>query len=183
MDINSFVAEIGIFAGNFAPTGWAFCNGQILPISQNTALFALLGTFYGGDGKSTFALPDFQGSAPLMHGQGPGLPNYVIGQVSGSQTETLLPNNIPIHTHTAADAVSLTQLATTDLGNSASPAGRAPARTGTDNRYASTTNANMAPYTLQVGYVGGANQPFSIMQPSLVLTFCIALQGVFPARG
>ncbi|KAB7730394.1 phage tail protein [Rudanella paleaurantiibacter] len=183
MDITSFVAEIGITASNFAPTGWALCNGQILPISQNTALFSLLGTFYGGDGKSTFALPDLQGRVPIHQGQGPGLSQFFIGQEGGAQVETLIPAQITPHGHSAADAVSLTQLATTDLGNSASPAGRAPAQTGTDNRYAATSNGSMAPYTLQVGYAGGINAPFSIMQPSLTLTFCIALQGVFPPRG
>src|SRR5215212_10229621 len=94
-----FVAEIRIFAGNFAPTGWAECDGQLLPISQNTALFSLLGTFYGGDGKSTFALPDLQGSAPLGQGQGAGLSSYFLGQSSGSEFITLLQSEIPAHTH------------------------------------------------------------------------------------
>src|SRR5205085_2123416 len=94
-----FVAEIRIFAGNFAPTGWATCDGQLLPISQNTALFSLLGTFYGGDGKSTFALPNLQGSAPIGVGQGSGLSNYDLGQISGASNVTLLTTEMPIHTH------------------------------------------------------------------------------------
>ena len=94
-----FVAEIRIFPFNFAPKGWAFCDGQLLPISQNTALFSLLGTTYGGDGKSTFALPDLQGCAPLHPGQGPGLSLYDLGQMGGSETVTLLQSEIPIHTH------------------------------------------------------------------------------------
>jgi microcystin-dependent protein len=94
-----FVAEIRIFAGNFAPTGWAQCNGQLLPISQNTALFSMLGTFYGGDGKSTFALPNLQGSVPLAQGQGSGLSQYFIGQQGGSQFVTLLQSEMPFHNH------------------------------------------------------------------------------------
>src|SRR6266498_3102929 len=94
-----FVAEIRIFPFNFAPTGWAFCNGQLMPISQNTALFSLLGTFYGGDGKSTFALPDLQGSAPTQQGQGAGLSDRLLGEQSGSETVTLLQTEIPVHTH------------------------------------------------------------------------------------
>src|SRR5664279_2743429 len=96
---NPFVAEIRIFAGNFAPTGWAQCNGQLMPISQNTALFSLLGTFYGGDGKSTFALPDMQGNAPVHQGQGPGLSERFLGEESGSQFVSLLSTEIPSHTH------------------------------------------------------------------------------------
>src|SRR5512146_2203928 len=98
---NPFVAEIRIFPFNFAPTGWAMCNGQLLPISQNTALFSLLGTTYGGDGKSTFGLPNLQGSAPLQPGQGPGLSLYDLGEVGGEQTVTLLDSEMPAHTHTA----------------------------------------------------------------------------------
>src|SRR5712691_6656289 len=95
-----FVAEIRIFGFNFAPTGWALCDGQLLPLSQNTALFSLLGTTYGGDGKSTFALPDLQGNVPMMWGQGPGLSLYDLGQMSGTPNVTLLQSEIPIHTHT-----------------------------------------------------------------------------------
>src|SRR5918995_1548147 len=96
---DQFLAEIRIFAGNFPPTGWAFCNGQLLPLSQNTALFSLLGTTYGGDGKSTFALPDLQGSAPMHPGQGPGLSLHDLGETGGSETVTLLISEIPAHTH------------------------------------------------------------------------------------
>src|SRR5262252_1195098 len=109
---NPFVAEIRIFTGNFAPTGWAQCNGQLLPISQNTALFSLLGTFYGGDGKSTFALPNMQGNAPMMWGQGPGLTDRVIGEIAGSPSVTLISTEMPAHTHSYKDAVPL---ATTNI--------------------------------------------------------------------
>src|SRR5436189_2949809 len=98
---NPFVAEIRMFAGNFAPKGWAQCNGQLMPISQNTALFSLLGTTYGGDGKSTFALPDLEGSAPLGQGQGPGLTDRVLGEIGGEQNVTLLQTEMPIHAHVA----------------------------------------------------------------------------------
>src|SRR5438094_3262495 len=94
-----FVAEIRMFAGNFAPTGWATCDGQLLPISQNTALFSLLGTFYGGDGKSTFALPNFEGSVPIGQGQGPGLSDRFLGEASGTQSVTLLASEMPLHNH------------------------------------------------------------------------------------
>src|SRR5436309_6822269 len=96
---NPFVAEIRIFAGNFAPTGWAFCNGQLLPISQNTALFSLLGTFYGGDGKSTFALPNLQGSVPIHQGQGPGLSDRFLGEAGGEENHTLFSSEMPMHNH------------------------------------------------------------------------------------
>src|SRR6059036_3201119 len=101
---NPFVAEIRIFGFNFAPTGWAQCNGQLLPLSQNTALFSLLGTMYGGDGKSTFALPNLEGSGPIMWGQGPGLSPYDEGQISGTDSVTLLQSEIPLHTHIVSGA-------------------------------------------------------------------------------
>jgi microcystin-dependent protein len=171
-----FVAEIRIFGCNFAPTGWAFCNGQLLPISQNTALFSLLGTFYGGDGKSTFALPNMQGSVPLNQGQGPGLSAYFLGQQSGSETVTLIQTEIPAHTHTWRAASDIADNATPDpnkvitLSNNGSayaPQGTTPA-----------TNFN-----LQMLSVTGSSFPHNNMQPYLTLNFCIALQGVFPPRG
>lgn len=181
---DSFVAEIGIAGFNFAPKGWAFCNGQILPLSQNTALFSLLGTTYGGDGKSNFALPDLQGRVAIHPGQGPGLSlYYYLGEMGGSETQTLL--SVPMHSHTGETASSgrLTQQASTAAGTSASPDGRIPASTGTDKRYAPTANATMASYPLATQLAGTASpQPFSVMQPYLTLTFCIALQGVFPPR-
>ena len=187
MGSDPFVAEIGLFAGNFAPTGWATCDGQLLPLSQNTALFSLLGTFYGGDGKSTFALPDLQGRSPIHTGQGPGLTQRFLGESGGQETVTPLVSNFPQHSHLGSGSgpVTLTQLATTDTGNSNAPGSKAPAGTGADKRYSPTPtpNATMAPYTLQTSAVGSSSPaPFSIMQPYLTLTFCIALQGVFPPR-
>ena len=178
-----FVAEIRIFACNFAPRGWAMCNGQLLPISQNTALFSLLGTQYGGDGKSTFALPNFQGNVPMQHGQGPGLSQRFIGETSGVETVTLLQTEMPQHNHTL--------LAANTSATTPNPSGAVLARGNYDDgtnlgpaaTYIAAASANpktqMSP--LSAGVIGG-NQPHNNMAPYLTLNFCIALQGVFPAR-
>ena len=171
-----FVAEIRIFAGNFAPTGWASCDGQLLPISQNTALFSLLGTFYGGDGKSTFALPDMAGNVPLGQGQGSGLSEYFLGQQAGSQNVTLLESEMPAHNHLwnvtgeAGTQGSLTN--TVVLGKS-----------GGGSLYQTTTNANLVQMSLQALTPAGGSLPHNNMMPTLTLFFIIALQGVFPPRG
>jgi microcystin-dependent protein len=172
---NPFVAEIRIFAGNFAPTGWATCDGQLMPISQNTALFSLLGTTYGGDGKSTFALPNLQGSAPLQQGQGPGLSLRDLGEIGGEQTVTLLQTEMPAHIHTAVAASGTGQPDPTSnawasgakgFGNIYSPSAQA-------------SNVQMNPFALSIS---GGNLPHNNMMPYLCLTFIIALQGVFPPR-
>jgi microcystin-dependent protein len=172
-----FVAEIRIFPFNFAPRGWAFCDGQILPLSQNTALFSLLGTTYGGDGKSTFALPNLQGSAPLQFGQGPGLSLYDLGEFGGSQTVTLLSTEIPAHTHMLA--------CDTTGGGQNAPAnnfwGTAKVGRQAENRYSATSGANPVMGGQALAIVGG-NLPHNNMPPYLTLNFCIALQGVFPPR-
>ena len=171
---NPFVAEIRIFAGNFAPKGWALCDGQLLPISQNTALFSLLGTTYGGDGKSNFALPDMQGNAPMQPGQGAGLSLRDLGETGGEQTVTLLQSEMPAHLHTAQGG---------GASNSTSPVNTAWSTLGTTRTppplYQTTSNAQMNPFAL--GITGG-NLPHNNMPPFLGLTFIIALQGVFPAR-
>lgn len=172
---DQFVAEIRIFPFNFPPTGWAFCDGQLLPISQNTALFSLLGTTYGGDGKSTFALPDLQGSAPMQPGQGQGLSLRDLGEQSGVESITLLVSEMPIHTHGLLAAVQ-------DLGDLGAPASnRALARSGKGSGYKANPSANaiMAPQTIAPA---GGGLPHNNMQPYLTLNFCIALQGVFPQR-
>lgn len=169
-----FVAEIRIFAGNFAPTGWALCNGQLLPISQNTALFSLLGTFYGGDGKSTFALPDLQGCAPIHQGQGQGLSEYFLGQQGGSETISLLTSEIPAHNHSVVVRPS----------GQAPPLGTAAGNVGARSNSRPYTpdapNAFMDPATGTL--IAGSSFPHNNMMPYLTLTFIIALQGVFPAR-
>ncbi len=165
-----FVAEIRIFPFDFAPKGWAFCNGQLLPISQNTALFSLLGTTYGGDGKSTFALPDLQGSAPMHPGQGQGLSLRDLGEQSGSETVTLLVSEIPAHTHQ--------MMALGAFSNQPSPANNTWGRAAA-NPY---TNAQNGQMSVQALNVTGGSLPHNNMQPYLTLNFCIALQGVFPPR-
>jgi microcystin-dependent protein len=168
-----FVAEIRIFPFNFAPKGWAWCDGQLLPLSQNTALFSLLGTTYGGNGKSNFALPDLQGRAPMHPGQGPGLSLHDLGETGGSETVTLLESEIPAHSH--AMSVS-SQLATENL-----PTGQKFAMGdginlyGTANNFVSMNGSALAP--------AGGDQPHNNLQPFLTFYFCIALQGVFPPRG
>jgi microcystin-dependent protein len=169
-----FMAEIRIFGFSFAPKGWAFCNGQLMPISQNTALFSLLGTTYGGDGKSTFALPDLQGSAPMQPGQGQGLSPRSLGEMSGVESITLLQSEIPVHTHTLA-AHEL------DLGELNAPApNRCLAKSANATPYTAAANlVQMAPQALPPA---GGGLPHDNMQPYLTLNFCIALQGVWPPR-
>ncbi len=173
---NPFVAEVRIFGFQFAPKGWAQCNGQLLPISQNTALFSLLGTFYGGDGKSTFALPNLEGSAPLGQGQGQGLSEYFIGQQAGSEFITLLQSEMPFHNHTLmaqgiddaeVNAPSPTAVLTKSLGGDAF------------KPRAGSTVVNM---NFQATSIAGSSLPHNNMMPYLTVNFCIAMQGVFPAR-
>jgi microcystin-dependent protein len=173
--MDPFVAEIRIYPFNFAPKGWAFCDGQILPLSQNTALFSLLGTTYGGDGKSNFALPNMQGNAPMHPGQGPGLSLHDLGEIGGSETVSLLESEIPSHSHTmrASGDVADNFVA---VGNMvAKPVGRG------NSLFSKTTNplATMSDNALAPA---GGDQPHNNMQPYLTLNFCIALQGVFPPR-
>jgi microcystin-dependent protein len=172
---DKFVAEVRIFTGNFAPTGWALCNGQLMPISQNTALFSLLGTTYGGDGKSTFALPNLQGSAPLQQGQGPGLSLRVEGEIGGEQTVTLLQTEMPAHAHTIQAAAG------TGLADPTNNVWASGAK-GFGSIYSPSvpaSNVQMSPFATSVA---GGNLPHNNMMPYLGLTFIIALQGIFPAR-
>ena len=171
---NPFVAEIRIFGFNFAPRGWAFCDGQLFPISQNTALFSLLGTTYGGDGKSNFALPNLQGCAPMHPGQGPGLSLHDLGETGGSETVSLLESETPSHTHSI--------MAQNNPGNVKLPSPQvALSRAAGENVYGPAQNlVAMSDQTLAPA---GGDQPHNNMQPYLTLNFCIALQGVFPPRG
>ena len=169
-----FVAEIRVFAFNFAPKGWAWCDGQLLPLSQNTALFSLLGTTYGGDGKSNFALPDLQGRAPMHPGQGPGLSLHDLGETGGSETVTLLESEIPAHTHILRGNNTLAEAGVpTDAS-----IGRQ-----SFNMFQTTTNTNLVPMAPEGLPPAGGDQPHNNMQPYLTLYFNIALQGVFPPRG
>ena len=170
-----FVAEIRMFAGNFAPTGWATCDGQILPISQNTALFSLLGTTYGGNGQSTFALPNLAGSSPMGQGQGPGLSDRFLGETAGEPNVTLLTSEMPLHPHTL-------QADSFDTGD-----GRVPgpafslAKTSPGNAYQSATTP-LVQMNLQALALTGGSLPHNNMMPFLTVFFIIALQGIFPAR-
>jgi microcystin-dependent protein len=170
-----FVAEIRIFPFTFPPKGWAWCNGQILPISQNTALFALLGTVYGGNGSSTFALPGLQGSAPMHPGQGPGLSLHDLGEQAGSETVTLVDDEIPSHPHAL--------MANTGSANLQVPsAARSMALSTGGNAYTNQTT-NLTPLAPQALTPTGGDQPHNNMQPYLTFYFSIAMQGVFPPRG
>lgn len=176
---DQFLAEIRIFPFNFPPTGWAFCDGQLMPISQNTALFALLGTTYGGDGKSTFALPNLQGSAPMQPGQGQGLSLRNLGEMSGVESITLLLSEIPLHSHAAMAQ------GTDDVGNSTTPVNNVWAKIGGGrggggiNLYHTAASGTMS---FQALAPTGGGLPHNNMQPYLTLSFCIALQGIFPQR-
>jgi microcystin-dependent protein len=169
-----FVAEIRIFPFNFAPTGWAFCDGQTLPISQNTALFSLLGTTYGGDGKSNFALPNLQGCAPMHPGQGPGLRLHNLGETGGETAVTLLASQMPAHSHGF--------MASNQLGQDATPVAEALARSVGETLYQTNTGANLNPLASQALAPAGGGQPHNNVMPCLTLNFCIALQGVYPPR-
>jgi len=175
------IAEIRMFGGNFAPNSWAFCQGQLLSIAQNTALFALLGTTFGGNGQTTFALPDFRGRTPVGTGQGPGLPSVTLGEMSGAPTHTLIIQEMPAHNHPVTG--SLTLGAKNGAGDSISPTGNFPASVSGSNLYSTTQDAQMAPLngSLSVG-ITGSNQPFSTMPPYLGMNMIICLFGIFPSR-
>lgn len=170
--MDPFVAEIRIFPFNFAPKGWAFCDGQLLPLSQNTALFSLLGTTYGGNGKSNFALPDLQGRTPMHPSQGPGLSLHDLGETGGSDTVTLLDSEIPSHTHTLVTA-TLNSQSTVPTNNSL---GR-----GNPVKIYATGTPGTAMDANSIAPAGG-DQPHNNMMPYLTMYFCIALQGVYPPR-
>ncbi|MFN8249743.1 MAG: tail fiber protein [Ferruginibacter sp.] len=173
--MDPFVAEIRIFGCNFAPVGWAFCNGQILAIAQNTALFSLLGTQYGGNGQTTFALPNLQGSVPLGQGQGPGLTFHTIGEQGGSETVTLIGNEMPTHNHTVK--------CYSDAGDAPGPVGNVLAGPGAD-RGLVMYSSNPVPVNMNITALSvvGSGLPHNNMSPILALNYCIALQGVYPSR-
>lgn len=167
-----FVAEIRIFGFNFAPRGWAFCDGQLLPLSQNTALFSLVGTTYGGNGQSNFALPNLQGNAPMHPGQGPGLSLHDLGETGGSETVSLLASEIPSHSHSLTTSTS--DGTDQQAGNELFAGGVGVAMYAAPAALTSLSGNAVTP--------AGGDQPHNNMQPYLTLNFCIALQGVYPPR-
>lgn len=191
--MDQLLATILLWPVNFNPTGWAFCQGQLLAISQNTALFSLLGTTFGGNGQTTFALPDFRGRVPVGTGQGPGTSNYTLGQTGGSENVTLTINQMPAHTHSVS--VTVTVKASNAQATSSAPTAtvNTPAAPyDTLNANAIAGYNNQAPNTaLNIGGgvatgtsgVTGGSQPFPIMQTYLAMNYIIALQGVYPSRG
>jgi microcystin-dependent protein len=170
----AYIGSIVLFAGNFAPRGWAFCQGQLLSIAQNTALFSILGTTYGGNGQTTFGLPDLRGRAPIGAGQGPGLTNVQLGESAGSETVTLTISQMPAHNHTmACDSTS---------AGSADPTNNYPGNPGAlsgAQLYGTTPSATMAPAAIMPA---GGSQPVSIQPPSLGMNYIICLEGLFPSR-
>lgn len=171
--MDPFVAEIRIFGFNFAPRGWAFCNGQLLPIAQNTALFSLVGTYYGGDGRSTFGLPNLQGRAPRGTGQGPGLSSVDLGEAAGTETVTLQAAELPSHAHPLPG--------TTTAATEHDPQGNVFGTSGTPNFGAFAAAAPTGTMAVAPATAGGG-APHDNLQPSLALNFCIAMQGVYPPR-
>lgn len=168
-----FIGQITMFAGNFAPRGWALCNGQLLPISQYSALFSILGTTYGGDGRTTFALPDLRGRVPMHAGNAPGLSDRRLGQSFGSETNTLTVSQMPSHSHTV-NAVA-------DDGNQSVPTGNLPAGTKILDKEYSNASSNTTMNSAMINSQGD-NQPINNIQPVQVINYIIALQGVFPSR-
>ncbi len=195
-----YLGEVRMFAGNFAINGWQMCNGQLLSISQNTALFSILGTTYGGNGTTTFGLPDFRGRAPIHQGQGPGLPTYTVGESSGSPNTSILLSNLPAHNHTTfANAASpgLNVLGTTAASGASTPSGNylAGSITGVSGTHGAgtayaTVNTGLA--ALNAGSItatpggvtgnAGSSIPLSTQSPFLAVTFLIAMTGIFPSR-
>lgn len=173
--MDAYLGEIRVFGFNFAPKGWAECDGQLLAISQNTALFSILGTNFGGDGKATFGLPNFQGAAAVSQGEGRGLAPYYVGEEGGVPDVTLLQSEIPMHTHQAR--------ATNEPAEVQAPApDRSLARSTPGFAYQSNTTSNLTMMNFQSTTVVGSSLPHNNMPPSMPLVFCIALQGIYPPR-
>lgn len=174
------LAEVRMFAGNFAPRGWQLCNGQLLPIAQWTAVFALVGTIYGGNGQTTFGLPDFRGRIALGTGNGPGLPSVQLGEMAGVENTTLISTNLPAHNHQATG--NITRQASLDGTLSTDPTGR---RTANTNIYTNATDdlANMAPIPINLpASIAGSSQPFNNRCPYIGMNYIICVEGIFPSR-
>jgi microcystin-dependent protein len=169
-----FLGEIRNFGFNFAPQGWALCQGQLLPIAQNTALFSLVGTFYGSNGTTDFALPNLQGCIPTGQGSGPGLSNYDVGQVGGAPTVSLVAANLPAHTHTLPASATAGRISTPTASSVLGATGR-----GFADAYAASGGSTMAAASVTAA---GSGSPHNNMMPYLVTNYCIALEGIYPSR-
>ncbi|MGL5888649.1 MAG: phage tail protein [Bacteroidia bacterium] len=182
MFVDPYIATITIFAGNFAPSSWRYCNGQLLSIAEYTALFSLIGTTYGGDGQVTFALPDFRGRVGVHQGQGPGLSNYTIGEMAGTENVTLLSSNLPTHTHTVV-SLPIQQPASTVNNSGVNEPKNAYPASGATLYESSSDGTRMGAYTsATVTTIAGSNSPVSIIQPYLAMNYIIAVEGIFPSR-
>lgn len=179
--MDEFLGIIKLFAGNFAPRGWAFCQGQLLAISQNTALFSILGTTYGGDGRTTFALPDLRGRVPVGFGSGPGLPSFEQGQTGGEVAHTLLQPELPAHTHALAVSNANASVSTPAQGNTIATPGAMSGREFIPTLGYTNTPPNTALNPQSVG-VAGSSMPHNNMQPYLGLNYIICLEGIYPSR-
>jgi microcystin-dependent protein len=179
--MDEYLSVIKLFGLNFAPRYWMFCSGQIMSIAQNTALFSLLGTTYGGNGQTTFALPDLRGRTAIGQGQTYGGSIFSLGEVSGTETVTLTSNQMPMHTHLigATTAAGSTAVPTNAVLAAGPKTGSGPNATSLNTYSSGTANTTLATTTASLS---GGNQPFSIMQPYLALTYCICVQGIFPSR-
>ena len=179
--MEDYIAVIRLFALNFAPRNFAFCNGQIMAIQANTALFSLIGTYYGGNGQSTFALPDLRGRSAIGQGQGPGLSSRTLGEVDGTETVTLNTTQMPAHTHliNATTAAGTTSVPTNALLAAGPKTGSGPNSTSLNTYASGSANTALANSTVAQS---GNNQPLPIMSPYLVLNYCICTQGIFPSR-
>ncbi len=179
--MDEFIGIIKIFGGNFAPNGWALCNGQLLSISQNTALFSILGTTYGGDGRTTFGLPDLRGRTAVGMGAGPGLPVINQGDLSGEANHTLVSNEMPMHTHAASVSSADSSQTAATAGASIATPGSLSGRTFTATNGFNTSTPNIALNPTSIAQTGGS-QPHNNMQPYLGVNYIICLQGIFPSR-
>lgn len=174
------IGEIRMFAATFSPRFWAYCNGQILAISQNTALFSILGTTYGGNGQTNFALPNMQGRVAVGTGSGPGLSSYQLGQISGTENNTLIASNIPAHTHVISGNAKM--LTTAAPANAPAPGGNYFANDGTPKFKAAGGGGTLKPATVAVSLGASGGTPVTNIMPYLSISYIICLQGIFPSR-
>lgn len=182
MFIDPYLGNVTVFAGNFAPRSWMFCQGQLLAIANYDALFALIGTTYGGDGQTTFALPDLRSRVSIHAGQGPGLSNYVLGQMSGTENVTLLSSNLPMHNHSLLAPLALKQSASTATTGASDPTNAYPA-SGAKSYFGTSDGTRMGSYSsISTTPIAGGSQPVPIIQPYLAMNYIIAVEGIFPSR-